>query len=149
MTSAVNAGGIANTLAEQAWKLIREGQASELPTIFAPDAQMRIAAMTGQGIDYIVGVMGRHQKSYPDMQHELLSVVESPDGASACRELRFSGTQSGELRNPQTGEIIPPTGKPVTWHAAEVIQVADDKITVWHAYFDRMEIDQQIRGVNR
>jgi predicted ester cyclase len=149
MTSALKATGIANTLAERAWELIRAGQVAELPTVFAPDAQMRIAAMTGEGIDYIMGVMGRHHQSYPDMAHDLLSVVESPDGAAACRELRFTGTQSGQLRNPQTGEIIPPTGRPVSWHAAEVVQVSDGKITAWRAYFDRMEIDQQIRGVTR
>src|ERR1039457_3663843 len=97
--------------------------------------------------NYIMGVMGRHHKSYPDIEHEILSVVESADGTSACRELRFSGTQSGQLKNPQTGEIILPTGRPVRWHAAEVVQVADGRITAWHAYFDRMEIDQQIRGV--
>jgi predicted ester cyclase len=149
MTPVAKADGIANSLAERAWKFIRADQISELAEIFAADAEMRIAAMTGQGIDYIMGVMGRHHQSYPDMEHELLSVVENADGTSACRELRFSGTQSGQLRNPQTGEIIPPTGRPVHWHAAEVVQVADGRITAWHAYFDRMEIDQQIRGVNR
>jgi predicted ester cyclase len=139
--------GIANSLAERAWEVIRADQISELAEIFAADADMRIAAMTGKGIDYIMGVMGRHHKSYPDIEHEILSVVESADGTSACRELRFSGTQSGQLKNPQTGEIILPTGRPVRWHAAEVVQVADGRITAWHAYFDRMEIDQQIRGV--
>jgi predicted ester cyclase len=139
--------GIAHSLAEHAWEVIRAGQISELAEIFAADAEMRIAAMTGEGIDYVMGVMGRHHQSYPDMKHEILSVVESADGTSACRELRFSGIQSGQLRNPQTGEVIPPTGRPVQWHAAEVVQVADGKITSWHAYFDRMEIAEQIRGV--
>ncbi|MDQ2810861.1 MAG: ester cyclase [Actinomycetota bacterium] len=147
MISATTTDGIAHSLAERAWQVIRADQISELAEIFAADAEMRIAAMTGQGIDYVMGVMGRHQKSYPDIKHEVLSVIESADGTSACRELRFSGTQSGPLRNPQTGEIIPPTGKTINWHAAEVVRVTAGKITTWHAYFDRMEIDQQIRGV--
>jgi predicted ester cyclase len=136
---------IANTLAERAWELIRADRIEELGEVFAPDAEMSIAAMSGQGIDYIKGVMGRHLKSYPDVKHELLSVIESPGGTSACREVHFSGTHSGELRNPQTGEVFPPSGKTIGWHAAEVVQAADGKITVWHAYFDRMEIAQQLR----
>lgn len=145
-TSVPRTDGIANALAERAWEVIRAGRIEALTGIFAPDAEMRIAAMTGKGIDYIMGVMGRHSQSYPDMKHELLSVIESPDGTSACRELQFSGTQTGQLRNPQTGEIYPPSGKAICWHAAEVVRAADGKITAWHAYFDRMEIDQQIRG---
>lgn len=146
MTAAAGTEGTANALAERAWQVIRADQVGLLDDIFTVDAEMRIAAMTGKGIDYIMGVMGRHRQSYPDMKHDLLSVIESPDGNSACRELEFIGTQTGQLRNPQTGETIPPTGKVVRWHAAEVVHAADGKITAWHAYFDRMEIDQQLRG---
>jgi predicted ester cyclase len=145
MTSGAGTRGIANALAERAWEVIRAGRIEDLAGIFAPDAEMSIAAMSGNGIDYVMGVMGRHLKSYPDVKHELLCVVESPDGTSACRELHFSGTQAGELRNPQTGEVYPPSGKAIGWHAAEVVQAAGGKITVWHAYFDRMEIAQQLR----
>ena len=139
---------LANSLAERAWELIRAGRFEELDEVFAPDAQMSIAAMSGQGIEFIKGVMGRHLKSYPDVKHELLSVIESPGGTSAAREVHFRGTHAGELRNPQTGEVFPPTGKTIGWHAAEVVQAADGKITVWHAYFDRMEIAQQLRATD-
>jgi predicted ester cyclase len=61
----------------------------------------------------------------------------------ACREVRFTGTHLGELRNPRTGGVIPPTGRTVTWTAAEVIRAADGKITSWHAYFDRMALMEQ------
>jgi predicted ester cyclase len=137
--------GTANALAEAAWAGIRAGRIEDLAGIFAPDAEMRIAAMGGRGIDHIMGVMGRHRESYPDITHEIVSVIESPDGTSACRELQFSGTQTGQLKNPQTGEIYPPSGKVISWHAAEVVQAADGRITAWHAYFDRMEIAQQLR----
>jgi predicted ester cyclase len=145
MSSEHGTDGIANTLAERTWELIRADRIEELAGVFAPDAEMSIAAMSGKGIDYIKGVMGRHLKSYPDVKHELLSVIESPGGTSACREVHFSGTHAGELRNPQTGEVFPPSGKTIGWHAAEVVETADGKITVWHAYFDRMEIAQQLR----
>jgi predicted ester cyclase len=146
VTTASVTRGIANSLAERAWQAIRAGQVADLAELFTADAEMRIAAMTGQGIDYIIRVMGRHHQSYPDLTHEILSVVENAEGTSVCRELRFRGTLAGELRNPRTGEVIPPTGKPVRWHAAEVVRADAGKITSWHAYFDRMEIDEQVRG---
>ena len=43
---------------------------------------MITATSSGQGIDYIIGVFPRHHESYPDMKHEVLTVVE--DGGTAA-----------------------------------------------------------------
>jgi predicted ester cyclase len=131
----------ANKLAERVWDAVFSGRIPELATLFAADAEMITATSSGQGIDYIMGVFRRHHESYPDMKHELLTVTE--DGTAACREVRFTGTHLGELRNPRTGGVIPPTGRTVTWTAAEFVSTGNGVITTWHAYFDRMALMEQ------
>jgi predicted ester cyclase len=133
----------ANALAEQVWAAVFAGRVPELAGLFTADAEMVTATTSVQGTERVMGVFGRHRDSYPDMKHELLTVVEDADGTMACREVRFTGTHLGELRNPRTGGVIPPTGKTVTWTAAEVIRADGGKITAWHAYFDRMALMEQ------
>jgi predicted ester cyclase len=136
-----------NSLAEQVWQAVFAGQVTELKNLFTADAEMTTATSSGQGIDYITGVFARHRESYPDMKHELLTVAE--DGELAAREVRFTGTHLGELRNPRTGGVIPPTGKTVSWTAAEIVRAADGRITAWHAYFDRMALLEQFQEETR
>jgi predicted ester cyclase len=135
--------GSANALAEQVWAAVFDGRVPELAGLFTADAEMTTSTASVQGIDRIMGVFGRHRDSYPDMKHELLTVVEASDGTMAGREVRFTGTHLGELRNPRTGGVIPATGRTVTWTAAEIVSAADGKITAWHAYFDRMALMEQ------
>jgi len=132
----------ANDLAERVWSAVFAGEVSDLRELFAPDAEMTTATSAGQGIEYIMNVFRRHHESYPDMKHEVLTVAQ--DGGTACREVRFTGTHLGELRNPRTGGVIPPTGRTVSWVAAEVIGTAGGVITTWHAYFDRMALMEQL-----
>ena len=134
----------ANSLAEQVWQAVFAGRVDELKGLFAADAEMTTATSSGHGIDYIMGVFARHRESYPDMKHEVLTVVE--DGGAAAREVRFIGTHLGELRNPRTGGVIPPTGRTVSWTAAEIVRADGGAITAWHAYFDRMALMEQFRG---
>ena len=131
-----------NELAERVWHAVLAGQISDLRALFAPDAEMTTATSAGHGIDHIMGIFRRHHESYPDMKHEVLSVAL--DGGTACREVRFSGTHLGELRNPRTGGVIPPTGRAVSWVAAEVVGTGGGVITTWHAYFDRMALMEQL-----
>lgn len=131
-----------NSLAERVWQAVFAGRVDELEGLFAADAEMTTATSSGRGIDYITGVFARHHESYPDMKHEVLSVAQ--DGGTACREVRFTGTHLGELRNPRTGGVIPPTGRTVSWVAAEVIGTGGGVITTWHAYFDRMALMEQL-----
>ena len=132
----------ANELAERVWEAVFAGRVADLRALFAQDAEMTTATSAGQGIEYIMGVFLRHHESYPDMKHEVLSVTQ--DGGTACREVRFTGTHLGELRNPRTGGVIPPTGRTVSWVAAEVIGTGGGVITTWHAYFDRMALMEQL-----
>jgi predicted ester cyclase len=133
-----------NSLAERVWQAVFAGRADELEGLFAAGAEMITATSSGRGIDYITGVFARHHESYPDMKHEVLTVVE--DGGTAAREVRFTGTHLGELRNPRTGGVIPATGKTVSWTAAEIVHADGGRITAWHAYFDRMALMEQFSG---
>jgi predicted ester cyclase len=134
-------GATANELAERVWDAVFSGRVSDLESLFAPDAEMTTSTASVEGIEHVMGVFRRHHESYPDMKHEVLTVTQ--DGAAACREVRFTGTHLGELRNPRTGGVIPPTGRTVTWVAAEIIGTANGVITTWHAYFDRMALMDQ------
>lgn len=131
----------ANELAERVWDAVFSGRVSDLESLFAPDAEMTTSTASVEGIEHVMGVFRRHHESYPDMKHEVLTVTQ--DGATACREVRFTGTHLGELRNPRTGGVIPPTGRTVTWIAAEIIGTANGVIATWHAYFDRMALMDQ------
>jgi predicted ester cyclase len=134
-------GTTANELAERVWDAVFSGRISDLEALFAPDAEMTTSTASVEGVEHVMGVFRRHHESYPDMKHEVLTVTE--DGAAACREVRFTGTHLGELRNPRTGGVIPPTGRTVTWVAAEIVGAANGVITTWHAYFDRMALMDQ------
>jgi predicted ester cyclase len=137
--------GIAAELAEKAWAAIESGNAEQLRSMFHPEAELMTATGSGQGVDFIVGVFTRHRQSYPDLTHELTGSLEGEDGRAVARELIFVGTHKGELRNPRTGEVIPPTGKRISWQAAEHIRVQGDRIVSWRAYFDRMAIMAQFQ----
>jgi predicted ester cyclase len=138
----------ANALAEQVWAGVYAGRMAELGDLFAEGATMSTATSGGEGIPYVIGVFGRHHESYPDLKHEIRTVIEDGTGSLACRELEFTGTHLGELRNPRTGEAIPPTGNVVRWTAAEIVRAVDGKIVSWNAYFDRMALLEQLRGAH-
>ena len=132
----------ANELAEQVWDAVFGGRIPELGRLFADDAEMVTATSSGQGAEYIMGVFRRHHESYPDMKHELLTVTEGD--AAACREVRFTGTHLGELRNPRTGGVIPPTGRTVDFIVCEVCRVKNGQIVSLRNYQDSAAIMRQL-----
>lgn len=138
--------GIAAELAERVWTAIARGQVEELETLFDPNAQLVLPTGSGNGIKHILDTFRRHHEAYPDVNREIVALIEDAGGDVVSRELVFTGTHQGALRHPTSGAEIPPSGKRLTWRASEHIRAARGRIVSWHAYFDRLTILEQLRA---
>lgn len=134
---------LAFSLWTRAWHAIEGDRMDELGELFSPDAELQTSSASGSGVEYVQRVFSRHRESYPDLRHEVVSVIGDPSGQSVAVEMVFSGTHCGTLRHPDGGEI-PPTGRRLTWQATDHVRVADGRIVSWHAYFDRLAMLQQL-----
>jgi steroid delta-isomerase-like uncharacterized protein len=86
------------------------------------------------GIDQVAGWLQVFLTAFPDLRHDVRSVLEV-DGRCAA-EVRFSGTHTGPLASPQ-GEI-PATGKPFAFDYVQVSSLEQGRIRNDHIYFDQL-----------
>jgi steroid delta-isomerase-like uncharacterized protein len=85
------------------------------------------------------GMRGFHTSFFagiPDIHYEILRVLT--DANHVVAETRITGTHKGELMG------MPPTGRQIDLPAAFVVDVADDKVAEWHAYFDTATMLRQL-----
>ena len=125
------------------WNAVEADRIDDLDDLFAEDVTFRTSSAEGTGRDYAKGVLTRHRQSYPDLNRDVVEMVESGDGQALVVELFFNGTHKGALRHPN-GETIEPTGRSLRWRAFDKITVADGRITSWCAMFDRLALLQQL-----
>jgi predicted ester cyclase/quinol monooxygenase YgiN len=135
----------ARQLVSVVWDAVEGGYLETLSQLFASDADFVTSTGSGRGIDHIVEVFSRHRAAYADLQHSIVSTIESPDRRSVSLELEFSGTHVGMLRHPDGGEIKP-TGQRLRWRSCDQVRTARGVITSWRAYFDRLAVLGQLRN---
>ncbi|HLI57599.1 MAG TPA: ester cyclase [Actinomycetota bacterium] len=87
-----------------------------------------------QGPDQVAGWIQVFLTAFPDLNHDVRSVLEVDGGCAA--EVRFSGTHTGPLASPN-GDI-PPTGKPFTFDYVHVSSLEGGRIRQDHIYFDQL-----------
>jgi predicted ester cyclase len=81
------------------------------------------------------------QLAFPDNHLTIRALFGSGDEVAV--EATFEGTHSGPLDAPD-GSQIPPTGKHVSAPYADFFTVRDDKIVVYHLYYDQLELLLQL-----
>ena len=78
---------------------------------------------------------------FPDLRHEVLDFVE--DGNRVAYTARITGTHTSTMHTPQGP--VPATGKRIDFRAIDVVEFGPDgRATSWHAYFDMLQVLQQI-----
>jgi predicted ester cyclase len=108
-------------------EVFNAGRTDRLPEFFAPGKQAEAA--------------GLHQlltAAFPDLRVEIDDLIAEEDKVAA--RLLFSGTHQGPFRD------FAPTGRPVSFGAIRIYQLADGKVTGSWAYQDSLGLVQQLRA---
>ncbi|HYR62356.1 MAG TPA: ester cyclase [Actinomycetota bacterium] len=106
----------------------------------APDTEVVAPGVELHGEEQVVGWIQVFLVAFPDLAHEVRSVLEVDGGYAA--EVRFSGTHTGPLASP-AGEIGP-TGKAFAFDYVHVSGLAGEQILSDHIYFDQLGFLSQL-----
>jgi len=98
----------------------------------APECEFAAPGFAGTGADTVVAFMAPFLTAFPDVHHDVVTVIEAGD--TVAIELEITGTHTQPLAGP-AGEL-PPTGQRMNLKAANLWQVADGQITSYRVYFD-------------
>jgi ketosteroid isomerase-like protein len=137
--------GQAAELWARAWDAVESGRLEALGELFTADALFWTPSAEGRGADYVRGVLARHLSAWPDLEREVVAMIEAPGGEAVAIEVMFTGTHLGELRRPGGDGVIAPTGRRLRWAAADHVRVAGGRIVAWRAYFDRLPLLEQLQ----
>jgi predicted ester cyclase len=108
-------------------EVFNAGRTDRLPEFFAAEMQAEAA--------------GLHQlltAAFPDLRIRIDDLIAEDDKVAA--RLLFSGTHQGPFRD------FAPTGRPVSFGAIRIYQLADGKVTGSWAYQDSLGLVQQLRA---
>ena len=108
-------------------EVFNAGRTDRLPEFFA--AGMRAEAA---GLHRLLTV------AFPDLRVRIDDLIAEDDKVAA--RLLFSGTHQGPFRD------FAPTGRPVSFGAIRIYQLADGKVTGSWAYQDSLGLVQQLRA---
>lgn len=126
---------------ERWWKAIETGDYAAIESLTAPDCDITMPGMGRVDRDTLrTAVLPAYKAGFPDLRHEIVDAVEQGDRVAV--RLRITMTQTGTFATPQAE--VPPTGRTVVLESADVVTVADGRITGWHTYFDQMSMLGQL-----
>lgn len=107
---------------------------------YAADAEIIFPGTPVLDVDGVVEVCQHFRGAFPDISHSIANAVASDYGVGA--EIVALGTNTGPLIS-HDGEV-PPTGKEVTFRAAQIATIRDGVISMHHIYYDQLDIMTQL-----
>ncbi len=107
---------------------------------FTEDSEIIAPGVELHGKEEIEGWVRVFLTAFPDLKHDVRTVIETGDACVA--EVRFSGTHTGPLASPD-GEIAP-TEKPFVLDYVHVSRSEDHRIGSDHVYFDQLTFLTQL-----
>ena len=108
-------------------EVFNAGRSDRLPEFFAAGMQAEAA-----------GLQQLLTAAFPDLRVRIDDLIAEED--KVATRLLFSGTHQGPFRD------FAPTGRPVTFGAIRIYQLADGKVTGSWAYQDSLGLVQQLRA---
>jgi len=97
----------------------------------APDTEVVAPGVELHGEEQVLGWIQVFVSAFPDLRHEVRSVLEGN-----------GGTHTGPLASP--GGDIAPTGRPFAFDYVHVSRLAGDQIASDHIYFDQLGFLNQL-----
>jgi len=110
---------------------------------FAQRAVLVAPDGVGQDRDEIASYYGLFMEAFPDSMCTPQAVTTSGDTVVA--EYTLTGTHKGPYLVPG-GEMVDPTGRPITVRACSVSIVEDGHIASHRIFYDQLEVITQIGG---
>ncbi len=87
----------------------------------SPDVEFSAPGFEGRVAEAVIGFMAPFLSAFPDIHHEVANTIEL--GEMIAIEHVITGTHTQPLAGP--GGELPPTGRPVSFKAADVWRVQD------------------------
>ncbi|HYZ00384.1 MAG TPA: ester cyclase [Candidatus Binatia bacterium] len=125
--------GRTREIVDRFWDRYLAGDYESLAQLVDRDVECRMPlGVVLHGRDEVFPLLRGYLAAIPDLGHEVVCAVE--EGDRLAFELRVTGHHTRTLAMP--GRELPPTGNEIPVESVDVIQVADDRIVSWHAYYD-------------
>lgn len=119
---------------EQLLKAIDARDVESFVRHLTSDCEFRAPGFAATGPDDAWMLMKAFLDAFPDIRHKLVSDFAS--GSREAAELSITGTQTQPLVSAQG--TIPPTGKPITLEACNMVDTDDEgRVRSYHIYFDQ------------
>ena len=129
-------------LVQAGWDEYYAKDVDRLMARYADDAEVLLpGAPPMQGKDAIRAVWQMYWAAFPD-EHPT-SMRHIVDGTTIVTEFTSLSTHTGPLPMP-TGEMLPPTGRKVTFRGVAVQDVSGELITRQVFYFDNLDLMTQL-----
>ena len=129
-------------LAEDGWNAYFAHDIEACMAGYADDAELLIpGAPPMKGKDAIRAAWEMYIAAFPD--EKPTSIRHIVDGSTVVTEFASEATHSGPLMMP-TGDMLPPTGRRVSFRGAVVQDTAGDKLVNQVFYYANAELLQQL-----
>ena len=116
------------------------GDWERLRTTYQPDAEIIFPGTPVLDADGLVEVCQHFRQAFPDISHRIATSMVS--GRDAAAEIVAEGTHLGSL--PSEGWDLEPTGRRVTFKAAQLVTTDGALVTRHHVYYDQVDIMNQL-----
>lgn len=116
------------------------GDWDDMRRSYADDATVIFPGTPVLDVEGVVEVCRHFRTAFPDIRHEVAHAVVS--GADVGAEIVAVGTHTGPLEWPDG--VVAPTGRQVTFRAAQMATTAGGVISTHHIYYDQMDIMTQM-----
>ena len=126
-------------LAERANRVWNNGDFMAFEELYAPNVVYQHPGVgTLEGAQGLAEYVRDLRAQYPDLLITIEELIY--DGDNLVCHWRFKGTDKGM----HAASELPPTGKQVDFHGADVMHLKDGKIVEDYVYFDQMAVMQQL-----
>jgi len=123
-----------------AFRLMDAGRYEALDGLLADDFFMLMGDFKLEGSAGVKALMDGFKVSFPDLSHEIISVVEQGNKVATENVVRATHkeTFASELGT------FPASGKPVSWTSSAFVTLENGRVKRWVVYLDLMAVHRAL-----